>query len=118
MSAPGPVRFVSEFQLAAAKGQRISRVRQQALPIDIPCSTLLLRIYANINDSMQEVLGRTVTVLLHGGNIYALDSACFHMGGPVGEAGDIEELAGSACIVCPWHGRKVHFYHDFKIYTA
>ena len=30
-SAPGPVRYVSEFQLAAAKGQRISRVRQLAL---------------------------------------------------------------------------------------
>lgn len=48
-----------------------------------------------------------MTVLRHESKYYAVDSACFHMGGPLGEAGDIEELAGSACIVCPWHGRKV-----------
>ncbi len=122
MSAPGPVRFVSEFQLAAAKGQRISRVRQQALSCFLHAFLLarcLDTLYQSFNvlrilKFLQEVFGRTVTVLLHEGKYFAIDSACFHMGGPIGEAGDIEELAGNACIVCPWHGRKVIHPQDHK----
>lgn len=33
------------------------------------------------------------------GQIYALNNACPHMGGPLGE-GDIENF----CVTCPWHG--------------
>lgn len=37
-----------------------------------------------------------------GSEVYALDSICYHMGGPLVE-GDIEEIAGHTTIVCPWH---------------
>ena len=54
--------------------------------------------------------GRTISVLQHQNRYHAVDSACFHMGGPLGEQGDIEELGGNACLVCPWHGRKVSMH--------
>mmetsp|Transcript_91089 Transcript_91089/g.253620 ORF Transcript_91089/g.253620 Transcript_91089/m.253620 type:complete len:286 (+) Transcript_91089:76-933(+) len=41
--------------------------------------------------------------------IAAIDAACFHANGPLGQ-GDIEDVAGRLCIVCP-----VHFYQiDLK----
>jgi len=43
-----------------------------------------------------------VTVLKHDGQLYCLDSVCFHAGGPLA-LGDIEELPdGKACLKCPW----------------
>lgn len=57
---------------------------------------------------MQELHGRTVTLLRHRGTVHAVDSLCWHMGGPLGEEGDIEELAnGELCIRCPWHQFRV-----------
>lgn len=56
----------------------------------------------------QEVLGRSVTLLRHGGKVYCVDSLCSHMGGPLGQTGDIEDMQdGSACIKCPWHNFRV-----------
>jgi nitrite reductase/ring-hydroxylating ferredoxin subunit len=53
---------------------------------------------------LKEVLGRSVTLLRHGGKVYCVDSLCSHMGGPLGQTGDIEDMQdGSACIKCPWH---------------
>jgi hypothetical protein len=56
---------------------------------------------------LQEVHGRTVTVLQHSGKVYAVDTSCFHQGGPLGTQGDIEDIDGVACIRCPWHGYRV-----------
>lgn len=43
--------------------------------------------------------GREIALFNVQGKIYALDNACPHMGGPLGEG----ELEG--CVVtCPWHG--------------
>ena len=56
---------------------------------------------------LQEVHGRTVTVLQHSGKVYAVDTSCFHQGGPLGTQGDIEDINGVACIRCPWHGYRV-----------
>lgn len=56
---------------------------------------------------LQEVHGRTVTVVQHSGKVYALDTSCFHQGGPLGAQGDIEDIDGLACIRCPWHGYRV-----------
>ena len=55
----------------------------------------------------QEVHGRTVTVLKHNGKVYAIDTACFHQGGPLGTQGDIEDVNGVTCLRCPWHGYRV-----------
>lgn len=56
---------------------------------------------------LQEVHGRTVTVLQYNSKVYAIDTACFHQGGPLGTEGDIEEISGVACLRCPWHGYRV-----------
>jgi len=42
--------------------------------------------------------GRSLVVVLHKGKVYALNSVCTHVGGPL-EEGTIE---GNE-IVCPWH---------------
>ena len=38
--------------------------------------------------------------------LYAIDSICYHMGGPLTD-GDIEELLGQPHIVCPWHRFRI-----------
>ena len=52
------------------------------------------------------IQGRYVSVLRLKGAIHAIDSVCFHAGGPLG-IGEIEDLNGKSCIVCPWHHYKV-----------
>ncbi|RNF09525.1 hypothetical protein TraAM80_02134 [Trypanosoma rangeli] len=51
---------------------------------------------------------RFVTVLLHNGKLYAIDSPCYHASGPLGEGElmDVEDahMASSVvCLRCPWH---------------
>ncbi|XP_031566428.1 Rieske domain-containing protein-like [Actinia tenebrosa] len=48
-----------------------------------------------------------IALLKYRGIVYAMDSKCPHMGGPL-HLGDIEELgeAKLPCIVCPWHSWK------------
>ncbi|XP_013418934.1 Rieske domain-containing protein isoform X1 [Lingula anatina] len=36
------------------------------------------------------------------GKLHAIDALCYHQGGSLFE-GDIEELGGRSCIVCPFH---------------
>jgi nitrite reductase (NADH) small subunit len=43
--------------------------------------------------------GREIALFNVEGKIYALDNACPHMGGPLGEG----EIEGSI-VTCPWHG--------------
>jgi nitrite reductase (NADH) small subunit len=45
-----------------------------------------------------EVEGRTLALFNVGGTFYAIDNACPHRGGPLGE-GDVHE----AIVSCPWH---------------
>ena len=47
-----------------------------------------------------------VPVLLYrtAGTVYALDSTCSHMGGPL-EEGTISD----GCVICPWHGSTFRF---------
>ncbi|NXA73693.1 RFESD protein, partial [Thryothorus ludovicianus] len=57
------------------------------------------RIIAKIND-------REIVVFYHKGKFHALDSRCYHEGGPLFH-GEIEDIDGQACIVCPWHKFKI-----------
>lgn len=50
---------------------------------------------------MTAVAGQLVAITSCGGSYGALDNACPHMGGPLGQ-GHIEE----GRLVCPWHGRE------------
>lgn len=55
---------------------------------------------------MQEAHGRKILLARQGGAVYATDAHCFHMGGNLWE-GDIEDIGGHACVVCPLHRYKV-----------
>ncbi|KAM4638049.1 Rieske domain-containing protein isoform 1-T1 [Amazona ochrocephala] len=57
------------------------------------------RVTAKIN-------GREVLVFYHEEKFYAMDSRCYHEGGPLC-LGEIEDINGQACIVCPWHKYKI-----------
>lgn len=67
---------------------------------------------------LQEVHGRTVTVLQHNGKVYAIDTACFHQGGPLGTEGDIEDINGVACLRCPWHGYRVYDWAHVQVCSS
>lgn len=45
-------------------------------------------------------------VLADGSTVFAMDSICYHMGGPLAES-DIEELGSTVVAVCPWHHYRI-----------
>ncbi|XP_069081742.1 Rieske domain-containing protein [Pleurodeles waltl] len=49
---------------------------------------------------------RDIVVFHHEGIFYAMDLRCYHAGGPL-NLGDIEDINGQPCIVCPWHKYKI-----------
>ncbi|NXX94667.1 RFESD protein, partial [Centropus bengalensis] len=53
-----------------------------------------------------KINGRGVVVFYHEGKFHAMDSRCYHEGGPL-RLGEIEDIGGQACIVCPWHKFKI-----------
>ncbi|KAG2488150.1 hypothetical protein HYH03_013293 [Edaphochlamys debaryana] len=61
--------------------------------------------------------GRYVTVLRIEGKLSCIDSICFHAGGPLG-LGDIEDLDGKKCLVCPWHFYKIDVCTGDKYYQG
>ena len=50
-----------------------------------------------------EIDGRELAVFLHAGRPHVTDNACPHAGGSMA-GGYVEEVDGSPCAVCPWHG--------------
>ncbi|XP_005098944.1 Rieske domain-containing protein [Aplysia californica] len=52
------------------------------------------------------VRGRDIFIIARGSELFALDSFCYHAGGPL-HMGDIEEMPGYTCVVCPWHRYKI-----------
>ena len=46
-------------------------------------------------------VGTSIAVFNIGGTFYALDNACTHRGGPLGEG----KLNGTV-VTCPWHGNQ------------
>jgi nitrite reductase/ring-hydroxylating ferredoxin subunit len=46
-----------------------------------------------------EAAGKPIALVNADGTLYAVDNACLHRGGPVGE-GDLDGLV----LTCPWHG--------------
>lgn len=55
---------------------------------------------------LQETHGRKILLARRHGRVFATDAHCFHMGGNLWE-GDIEDVGGHACVVCPLHRYKV-----------
>lgn len=54
--------------------------------------------------------GIQIALFKLGGKIYALDNACPHMGGPLGE-GEIEDDV----VTCPWHGWQFNIKNGHNI---
>jgi len=54
-------------------------------------------------------------VINHRDSLHCIDSTCYHTGGPLGN-GDIEEVNGEACIVCPWHMYQIALQDGGKYY--
>ncbi|KAA8495753.1 Rieske domain-containing protein [Porphyridium purpureum] len=64
-----------------------------------------------------KVNGRHVSVIRgRGGKLYCVDSVCYHAGGPL-TAGNIEDVAGRECVVCPWHSYKLDLSTGEGLYT-
>ncbi|XP_069608063.1 Rieske domain-containing protein [Ranitomeya imitator] len=57
------------------------------------------RIRTTVND-------REIVLFHHLGYFHALDLRCYHAGGPL-HLGEIEDINGQACVVCPWHKYKI-----------
>ncbi|TDH67970.1 hypothetical protein CCR75_005410 [Bremia lactucae] len=49
---------------------------------------------------------RCVMLLNVNGQVFCMDHACYHHGGPLVN-GDIEELGGKTTIKCPWHAYHI-----------
>ncbi|GIL60283.1 hypothetical protein Vafri_14914 [Volvox africanus] len=64
-----------------------------------------------------KIEGRYVTVIRMDGKLYCIDSICFHAGGPLG-IGDIEDVNGHKCLVCPWHFYKIDVETGDKYYQG
>ncbi|XP_037534511.1 Rieske domain-containing protein [Nematolebias whitei] len=56
--------------------------------------------------SLRTIEGRDVLIIHHQGVFYALDCYCYHAGGML-QNGDIEEINGNLCIICPKHKYKI-----------
>ncbi|XP_053159831.1 Rieske domain-containing protein isoform X1 [Hemicordylus capensis] len=63
------------------------------------------------------VHGREVLVLYHDGRFYAMDCRCYHAGGPL-HLGEIEDINGQPCIICPWHKYKIILATGEGLYQA
>lgn len=67
--------------------------------------------------SCRTIEDRDILVIHHQGAFYAIDSYCYHAGGPL-ENGDIEELNSKLCIICPKHKYKIAIADGEGIYKA
>ncbi|KAM6034438.1 Rieske domain-containing protein isoform 1-T1 [Chlamydotis macqueenii] len=64
-----------------------------------------------------KVNGREVVVFYHEGKFHALDSRCYHEGGPL-RLGEIEDINDQACIICPWHKFRITLETGEGLYEA
>lgn len=62
---------------------------------------------------------RYITVFRSNGKLSAIDSICYHAGGPLtlGKIEDIEEL-GMRVVLCPWHKFMVDIETGIKAYKS
>ncbi|XP_006784629.1 Rieske domain-containing protein [Neolamprologus brichardi] len=56
--------------------------------------------------SFRTIDDRDILIIYHQGVFYAMDSYCYHAGGTLNN-GDIEEINGKLCIICPKHKYKL-----------
>jgi nitrite reductase/ring-hydroxylating ferredoxin subunit len=71
------------------------------------------------------IRGRRITIITSpaGGSglaapRYAIDSVCYHMGGPLGDRGLLTSVAGRPCLRCPWHSHLVDLESGEGLYEG
>ncbi|CAK6958281.1 Rieske domain-containing protein isoform X2 [Scomber scombrus] len=67
--------------------------------------------------SFRTIEGRDILIISHQDVFYALDSYCYHAGGEL-QNGDIEDIDGKLCIICPNHKYKISLAEGEGIYKA
>nr|XP_046240374.1 Rieske domain-containing protein isoform X1 [Scatophagus argus] len=67
--------------------------------------------------SFRTLEGRDILVIYHQGVLYAMDSYCYHAGGLL-QNGDIEEIDGKLCIICPKHKYKISLAKGEGLYKG
>ncbi|KAG7261654.1 hypothetical protein CRUP_012248 [Coryphaenoides rupestris] len=67
--------------------------------------------------SFRTLAGRDVLLVFHQETFYAMDFHCYHAGGAL-LTGDIEELGGKMCIICPNHQFKITLAGGEGLYKA
>lgn len=62
---------------------------------------------------------RYITIFRYRGQLFAMDSICYHAGGPLtlGPIQDIEDL-GRTVVLCPWHRFMVSLEDGKKVYQG
>nr|XP_022312854.1 Rieske domain-containing protein-like [Crassostrea virginica] len=73
--------------------------------------------FEHISKRRFQIHTRDIVVIRRGGLFFALDSFCYHAGGPL-YMGDIEDFNGLSCLVCPWHHYKVHIDTGNMVYQS
>ncbi|XP_031553525.1 Rieske domain-containing protein-like [Actinia tenebrosa] len=61
--------------------------------------------------------GRQVAMFYHDGEIFVLDHSCYHAGGPL-SLGDIEDIQGRPCVICPYHKYKITLDNGEGLYYS
>ncbi|XP_029943978.1 Rieske domain-containing protein-like [Salarias fasciatus] len=67
--------------------------------------------------SFRTLEGRDILIIHQQGAFYALDSYCYHAGGAL-QNGDIEDIDGKTCIICPKHKYKICLANGESLYKA
>ncbi|XP_068171641.1 Rieske domain-containing protein isoform X2 [Antennarius striatus] len=67
--------------------------------------------------SFRTLEGRDILIIHHQDVFYAIDSYCYHNGGLL-QNGDIEEIDGKMCIICPNHKYKITLAEGEGIYKG
>ncbi|XP_012726177.1 Rieske domain-containing protein [Fundulus heteroclitus] len=67
--------------------------------------------------SFRTLEGRDILIIHHQGVFYAIDCYCYHAGGTL-QDGDIEDINGKLCIICPKHKYKITLAEGEGLYRA
>ncbi|XP_067359461.1 Rieske domain-containing protein [Channa argus] len=67
--------------------------------------------------SFRTLEGRDILIIYNKGVLHAMDAYCYHSGSTL-QNGDIEEINGKMCIVCPKHKYKISLADGEGLYKA
>ncbi|XP_041815546.1 Rieske domain-containing protein [Chelmon rostratus] len=102
---------------AAAEFQAFERTMEKEQPAGGPHFVGKKDELIEAKRSFRTLGDRDVLIIHHQGVLYAMDSYCYHAGGKL-QNGDIEEIDGKMCIICPKHKYKISLAKGEGIYKG